>query len=247
MPVAADFTGKTNLKFDLQTGAVGTSLSVVLQTGSGWTWCQSPWTWVDAGTTQAVDIDITTLVDSSSNPCNVADLNQVHAIYVFLNGGGTFYIDNVRVAGAVVVPPAALYSFESSVEGWGPASWDPHGSVAQSTAFHTDGANSLQVTTSGDGWFGVEPVSVDLTGKNHLKFDLQTTGAGTSMSVALKIGSGWTWCQGPWGWVNAATTTTVDIDLLALPCNTADLNQVHAIYVFLSGGSTFYIDNVRGE
>jgi mannan endo-1,4-beta-mannosidase len=240
-PLAADLTGKTNLKFDLQTTSVGTSMSVALKIGSGWTWCQGPWSWVNAATTTTVDVDLLSL------PCNLADLNQVRAIYVFLSGGGTFYIDNVRAEGTVVAPPAALYSFESSVEGWGPASWDPHGSVAQSTAFHTDGANSLQVTTTGDGWFGVEPITADLTGKTHLKFDIQTGSAGTSMSVALKTGSGWTWCQGPWGWVNPSTTTTVDLDLLALPCNSADLNQVHAIYVFLSGGGTFYIDNVRGE
>jgi mannan endo-1,4-beta-mannosidase len=254
LPVAADFTGKTNLKFDLQTTTIGTSLSVVLQTGNAWTWCQSPWTSVNAGTTTAVDIDLLTLADSSGNTCNKADLNQVHAIYVFLNGGGAFNIDNVRVAGTVVVAPAALYSFEGGVEGWGPASWDPQGTVAQSADFHTDGANSLQVVTTGDGWFGLDmPAAADLTGKTHLKFDFQTMTAGTSMNVAVKIGSGWTWCQGAWGWVNAGTATTVDLDLQTLTdssgnaCNVADLNQTHSIYVFLNGGGAFYIDNVRGE
>lgn len=254
MPVAADFTGKTNLKFDLKTGAIGSSLSVVLQIGSGWTWCQSPWSSVNAGTTTAVDIDITTLADPSSNPCNIADLSQVHAIYVYLNGGGSFNIDNVRVAGAVVTPPAAIFSFESGAQGWGPASWDPHGTVAQTSDFHTDGANGLQIVTTGDGWFGLDmPTTIDLTGKTHLKFDLQTLSIGTSMSVALKIGSGWTWCQGSWGWVNPTTTSTVDLDLTTLtdsssnPCNVADLNQVHSIYVFLNGGGTFNLDNVRGE
>ena len=253
-PIISDLTGKTDLKFDLQTGAVGTSLSVVLQMGSGWTWCQSPWSSVGANTTQAVDIDITSLVDSSSNPCGVSNLGQIQAIYVFLDGGGTFNIDNVRVAGAIVTPPAALFSFESGAEGWGPASWDPHGTVAQSSTFHTDGANGLQIDTTGDGWFGLDmPTSVDLTGKTHLKFDIQTTSIGTSMNVALKIGSGWTWCQGSWGWVNGATTSTVDLDLTTLtdsssaPCNAADLNQVHSILIFLNGGSTFYIDNVRSE
>ena len=254
MPVAADLSGKTNLRFDLQTGAVGSSLSVVLQIGSGWTWCQSPWAWVNASTTEAVDIDITTLADPSSNPCNIADLNQVHAIYVFLDGGGTYHIDNVRVFGEVVTPPAALYSFEGGVEGWGPASWDPQGTTSQSNTFHTDGASSLQVSTTGSGWFGLDmPTAADLTGKTHLKFDIQTGSIGTSMNVALKIGSGWTWCQGSWGWVNGATTSTVDLDLTTLtdsggaPCNVADLNQVHSIFVFLNGGGTFYLDNVRAE
>jgi hypothetical protein len=251
MPITADLTGKTHLKFDIQTGSVGTSMNVALKIGSGWTWCQGSWGWVNPSTTTTVDLDLTTLSDGS-NPCNVADLNQVHAVYVFLNGGSTFYIDNVRVQGAP--PPAALYSFESGVQGWGPASWDPHGSVAQSSAFHTDGANSLQVVTTGDGWFGLDmPVAADLSGKTHLKFDIQTGSIGTSMNVALKIGSGWTWCQGSWGWVNPSTTTTVDLDLTTLadsssaPCNVADLNQVHAVYVFLNGSSTFYLDNVRGE
>jgi mannan endo-1,4-beta-mannosidase len=104
------------------------------------------------------------------------------------------------------------------------------------------------------GWFGLAvPVALDLSGKTHLKFDLQTAAAGTSTNVALQTGSGWTWCQGSWGYANAGTASTVDIGLTGLTdsssslCNVADLNQVHAIYVFLSGGGTYYIDNVRAE
>ena len=238
MPIATSFTGKTHLKFDLQTTGAGTSTNVAFKVGSGWTWCEGSWGWVDPGVTTTVEVDLAAL---SCAP----DLGEVRAIFIFLNGGGTFYVDNVRVEGAP--PPAALYSFESGVEGWGPASWDPQGTVAQSSVFHTDGANSLEVLTTGGGWFGLDmPVAIDLSGKSHLKFDIQTTSAGTSTNVALKVGSGWTWCEGSWGWVNPSTTSSVDLDLSALSC-AVDLNEVHAIFVFLSGGGTFYIDNVRGE
>jgi len=240
MPLSVDLSGKTNLKFDIQTTGAGTSMNVALKVGSSWTWCEGSWSWINPGTTTTVDVDLTAL------PC-VADLNQTRAIFVFLNGGGVFYIDNVRAEGAP--PPAALYSFESGVEGWGPASWDPQGTVAQSTAFHTDGANSLEIITSpSGGWFGLDmPVSADLSDKTHLKIDIQTTSIGTSTNVALKLGSGWTWCEGSWGWVNPGTTGTIDVDLSAISCGTSDLNEVHAIFVFLSGGGTFYLDNVRGE
>jgi mannan endo-1,4-beta-mannosidase len=230
-----------------------TSTKLSFSTGSGWFWQESNTLPLSAGD-NSVGIDLTTGIGGGA----LADANEVHRIAIYLNPG-TYFLDYVRLDHTAPPPPPppsstlTLYSFETGVEGWGPASWDPHGTTAQSSAFHTDGANGLQVVTTGDGWFGLDmPVAADLAGKTHLKFDLQTTGIGTSMNVALKLGGGWTWCQGSWGWVNPGTTTTVDLDLLTLsdgsnPCSVADLNQVHAIFVFFSGGGTFYLDNVRGE
>jgi hypothetical protein len=39
----------------------------------------------------------------------------------------------------------------------------------------------------------------------------------------------------------------VDIDLLNLSCAAADLSQTDALYIWFSGGGTFYLDNVRAE
>jgi mannan endo-1,4-beta-mannosidase len=142
-----------------------------------------------------------------------------------------------------------LFSFETGTEGWASASWQTNaGTVAQSPNFHTDGSYSLQVTTADGGWFGVvNAAPLDLTGKTHLKMDIQTTNAGTSQNVALQLGDGWTWCQGNWGWINAGTTTTVDIDLTSLNCASPALGKVQSIYVWFSGGGTFYLDDVRAQ
>lgn len=142
-----------------------------------------------------------------------------------------------------------LYSFETGTEGWAPGNWQSNaGTVAQSADFRTDGSYSLQVNAADGGWFGVEiPTAIDLTGKTRFKYDLKTTNAGTSAMAALKLGDSWTWCQANGNYVGAGTTTTVDLDLLTLGCSSPDLSKLHGIYIWISGGGTFYIDNVRAE
>jgi mannan endo-1,4-beta-mannosidase len=143
-----------------------------------------------------------------------------------------------------------LFSFESGTEGWAPASWQTNaGSVSQSGAFATDGAASLQVDTADGGWFGVvlAPSPLDLAPRTHLKYDIQTTGTGTSVNAALQLTDGWLWCQGPWGWAGAGTTATVDLDLTNLSCGVTDVAKVQAIYIWFQAGGTFYLDNVRAE
>ncbi len=142
-----------------------------------------------------------------------------------------------------------LYSFETGTEGWGSASWQANaGTVEQSADYHSEGGHSLKVTTADGGWFGVVlPSPVDLTGKTRFKFEIKTLAGGTSQNAALQLGDGWQWCQGPWGWINPGTTTTVDMDMLNLSCGAGDLSKLHAIYVWFSGGGVFYLDAVRAE
>jgi mannan endo-1,4-beta-mannosidase len=143
-----------------------------------------------------------------------------------------------------------LFSFETGTEGWGPANWQTGAGSVQTTAtFHTDGFYGLEVDSANGGWFGVAmPGPVDITGKTHFKFDLQTNAAGTSREVALQFGDSWTWCEGGgWGWTNPSTTTMVDIDLTALSCANPDTTKLQGLFVWFSGGGTFYIDNVRVE
>jgi mannan endo-1,4-beta-mannosidase len=148
-------------------------------------------------------------------------------------------------------PTAAikLFSFETGTEGWAAGNWQGNaGTVDQSNEYATDGSYSLKVVTADGGWFGLDAGGMaNLTGKTRLKIDLKTTGAGTSTSVALKLGDGWTWCQSSWGWVNAGTTTTLEIDLLSLGCSSPDLSKVNGIFVWFSGSGTHYMDNVRAE
>jgi hypothetical protein len=106
----------------------------------------------------------------------------------------------------------------------------------------------LKVTTADGGWFGTTfGVPLNLSGKTHIKFEIKTLATGTSQNAAIQVGANWDWCQGTWGWINPSTTTTVDIDLLSLGCTSPDLSQVHGMYIWFSGGGTFYLDNVRAE
>ena len=144
-----------------------------------------------------------------------------------------------------------VHGFESSVEGWGPASWDlAAGSTQLSSTFHTQGASSLEVDANSGEWFGVQyGTALNLTGKTHLKWDVQAT-VGTSQELAIQAGSGWSWCQGGnWAWLNANTSTTMDVDLTTLDCGTADLSQIHGLYIYMGNGGAgaIYIDNLRAE
>ena len=148
-------------------------------------------------------------------------------------------------------PTAAilLASFEAGTEGWAAANWQANaGTVEQSAEYASDGSYSLKVTTADGGWFGVIfAAPINLTGKTHIKFEIKTLGVGTSTNTAIQLGSAWTWCQGTWGWINSDTVVTVDIDLLNLSCASPDLSQTDALYIWFSGGGTFYLDNVRAE
>lgn len=150
-------------------------------------------------------------------------------------------------------PNAALliHGFESGTEGWAAASWDSGAGTTQiSSAFHTQGASSLQVDAVRGHWFGVQyGTPLNIAGKTHLKWDVQAM-VGTSQELAIQAGSGWTWCQGGnWAWVNGGSSMSMDVDLNALDCGAADLSEIHAMYIFLGNGGagTVYIDNVRAE
>jgi mannan endo-1,4-beta-mannosidase len=161
-------------------------------------------------------------------------------------------LSNIAALQVTVKPnPSAavvIESFEYGVDGWAAANWNDAGTVSQSSFFRTDGNYGLEVLSTNGGWFGVlfSP-PYDLTGRTHVKIDVQTLGAGTSTDIAVQLGDSWTWCQGTFGWINPNTTATVDLDLIASGCNTADLNKVQALYIYFSGGGTYYIDDVRAE
>ena len=77
---------------------------------------------------------------------------------------------------------------------------------------------------------------------------------GTSQSVAVQFGSAYTFCQTPFGYQNAATSSTLVVNLksLATAANCGgtvppDTSVIEGMYVYFNGGGTFYLDNVRTQ
>jgi mannan endo-1,4-beta-mannosidase len=93
---ALDLSGKTMLKYDLRTNGHGTNMVAVLQVGSSFEWCQWPFgLWRDGGAPPAtVELDI---INGSSCPDLSSKLGQVQAVWIWVDGGGVYDIDNVRV------------------------------------------------------------------------------------------------------------------------------------------------------
>ncbi len=75
-----DLSSKSKIKLDLKTTNAGTSTGMAIQTGDGWTWCQSSWGWVNGGTTTTVEFDLNSL------GCATPELNKVQAINVWFSG-----------------------------------------------------------------------------------------------------------------------------------------------------------------
>jgi hypothetical protein len=79
-----------------------------------------------------------------------------------------------------------------------------------------------------------------------------TVAVATTANVALQVGEGWTWCQGPWTWVPQDQDTTVDIDLLnTVNCDGGvvfadEVHDVRGMFIWISPGE-FDLDNVRAE
>ncbi len=104
--------------------------------------------------------------------------------------------------------------------------------------------------STGGGWFGATLATpVDLSGKTALKVDLQTgASAGTSVDIAVQVGPASDWCQGTFAWVNQGTATTFVADLAnGFSCDISTLNEIHAIWVYLSPGTSIDLDNVRSD
>lgn len=88
-----DFSGKTQVSWDLNANAYGTSQKLMLQLGSGWDWCEGVDQWINAGTVGTVSIPLSTLSESCQ-----AQLSEVHGLGIYMgNGGGPVYVDRIRV------------------------------------------------------------------------------------------------------------------------------------------------------
>ena len=145
-----------------------------------------------------------------------------------------------------VSPAIHLFSFEGSVEGW--RSQGGTGTLTTSAAWSSDGTSSLELSVSGEGWFGgALPAPVDVSQKSAVKLDLQTLGSQTYRKLSIQVGDGFTWCEaGTDGNTPPATVQTIVFDFANLTCTGVDLTKLRAVNIYLQGG-TFRIDNVRAE
>jgi mannan endo-1,4-beta-mannosidase len=141
-----------------------------------------------------------------------------------------------------------LFSFESGTDGWRSVNSLPNaGTASQSSEFATNGSSSLRVDTGTGDWFGTNLAApVDLSAKTRLRIDLRLVGPGQGHNVALQVGSGFAWCEGTWQNAESDSITVVEIDLTAMGCR-ADHNDVRALWLFLGGERTYFIDAVRAE
>ena len=95
-----DITGKNAVSIDIRTLETRTQTAIAVQFGdANWTWCQSPdWGVAEARTellTVTLDLDFDTMNCPDGRPSS--GLNELNAVWVWFEGKGTFWLDNVRI------------------------------------------------------------------------------------------------------------------------------------------------------
>ncbi len=232
-----DTSGWRFLEFDIYNPGSASSVDVAIQTGSGWSWQQSPKHYtLAAGSTSHVVVD---LILDFNGGAGLTDPDMVQRINIWFNAD-TYVLDAV-----VLTNPPALYSFETGTEGWEPAA-----SVAVTTTHVTLGSQALQINSSG-AWFNGTPTTpLDFTGKRYLIFHVYNPGAASSVDVAIQTGTGWSWQQSPVHYtLGASGTTLVVVDLLADfngGAGLTDVDSVRRINIWFNAG-TYVLDYVAVE
>ena len=191
-----------------------------------------------------------------ANPCVIGGVTIPYTIRD--SDGRTSNPANLTVTVGGI--PGELYDFEDGTDTWAPASFSSGaGTVSQSTVDATHCQHDLQINpTANGGWFGPaynsSPLPLSTKGISQVSFDITTTSAGTSQSVAMQFGSSYTFCQTPFGYQNAGTTTTLTVNLASLATaancgGTAppDTSVIQGIFVYFNGGGASYLDNVHAQ
>ncbi len=143
--------------------------------------------------------------------------------------------------------PMLLNSWESGTEGWTPANWqtDP-GSLALTPNGASDGSQALEITALGSGaWFGSPALAtpLDLSSRSSIVFDVKTGRTGSSISLAVRNGDAYTWCQSPFVYVAPNTAETRVIDLTTMGCDASSLTSVRDLFLFFNAG-TYSVDRL---
>ncbi len=240
-----NLSNRPSIAIDITATGAPTTTDMAIQSGSNYLWCQLP-------STPALPLNTTVTITDPLTAAGAGcgsgtpDFTDVESVYVYLNAGTTYYIDNVRSGPVpVALQPIVIQSFENGTAGW--AAQGGSGNVAQTTAFYTDGQYGLQVNSTGGGdWFGTDSLgTLDLSSKSAFAYDIDTPNNGTSVNIEVDSGSPTTRCTGTnWGYADSADSTQT-IPFNTLSC-TPDLKHVTGIWIYFSPG-TFYIDNVRAQ
>ena len=149
-------------------------------------------------------------------------------------------LSNVATLSVIVKPkpgtPVQLFSFETGAQGW-------TGSVAQSTAWASDGTHSLLDTDLAN-WPSVTfSTPLDLSnGYSVITMDaLNGVDSWGYIKIAIKAGSGWTWCENTGESLQPSSSGlfTATFNLTTTSC---DLSQIQQMLVYVSTNT--YIDNI---
>jgi mannan endo-1,4-beta-mannosidase len=143
--------------------------------------------------------------------------------------------------------PYTLNSFETGNEGWQPAGFQMNaGTVAASTDWSADGTQSLEIMAADGGWFGVSlSPAQNWTGRTQVIYGVNTLGQATSTGAVIQVGSSYLWCQSNFSSVPAGSAAIVTIDLTQMSCGVPDLSKVQSLFIYFSGGGTYYLDQVQ--
>jgi mannan endo-1,4-beta-mannosidase len=96
-PLPLETAGITQLLFDITTTTVGTSQSVAVQFGSAYSYCSTPFTYINAGTATTVAVNLKQLATAANCGGTVPpDTSVIEGFFVYFSGGATYYLDNVR-------------------------------------------------------------------------------------------------------------------------------------------------------
>jgi hypothetical protein len=93
-----DISGTSEVSADMRTLEAETNTAIAVQFGDDGTWCETPgddWGVAEAGTELlTVTLDLDSMNCDGSPP---SDLTELWAVWVWFNGEGSFWLDNVRV------------------------------------------------------------------------------------------------------------------------------------------------------
>ncbi len=85
-----DLSAKSEIAYELRTGASGTSVSLAIQAGPSFTWCQSPFPFIQPNTTTTITVGLLTDLSACAGM-----FSDIRVLYIFFNPG-SYDIDNVR-------------------------------------------------------------------------------------------------------------------------------------------------------
>ncbi len=96
-PLPLKTAGISQLLLDITTVASGTSQSVAVQFGSDYHYCSTPFTYINAGSSTTVAVNLASLATAANcGGTKPADTSVIEGFFVYFSGGGTYYLDNVR-------------------------------------------------------------------------------------------------------------------------------------------------------